>query len=84
MAVQVGLEIVALVIVVFLLIILMRELQTRRMVRRFRKDINDLRNQVFLLQTEERNFRDNEYRRLVEENKELKAKLGAGRAAQKK
>ena len=84
MALQVGLEIIALVIVVFLLIILMRELHMRRSVRKFRKDTGDLRNQVYLLQTEERNFRDGEYKRVVDENRDMKGKLGMGRAQQKK
>jgi len=84
MALEVGLEIVALVIVVFLLIILMRELAVRRTVRRFKKDVNDLRNQVFLLQSEERNFREGEYKRLVEENKDMRGKMGAAKAQQKK
>jgi uncharacterized protein YlxW (UPF0749 family) len=56
-------------------VILLREYQNMRNIKLLRDESDDLRNSIYSLQTEEKNFREKDFRKLLADFNKLKEKL---------
>jgi signal transduction histidine kinase len=71
----ISIEIAIIFFALLVALMLFREYQNRRSMNRLRNESDELRNSIYSLQTEEKNFREKDFRKLLADFNRLKDKL---------